>query len=216
MRRLGVTAVLCFLLAAGAARGAGFTLGVAAGEVRATSAILWARAPAGRVTVEVSRRRVGDYVRRRTSVTRTGDGTVRATVTGLLPATRYFYRFRAAGKLSATGRFETAAPAGSTEPVRFAYSGDADATPGPDGAPAFNRFGVYAAMARERNDFNVNLGDTIYSDSEVGGSPPARTVAEKWSKYRLRVALPAPRSLPAGTGPFSHLGDHQVVHEFSP
>ncbi len=24
-------------------------------------------------------------------------------------------------------------------------------------------------MAAENNDFNINLGDTIYSDSEVGG-----------------------------------------------
>ena len=32
-------------------------------------------------------------------------------------------------------------------------------------------------MAAERNHFNINLGDTIYSDSEVGGHKPALTVA---------------------------------------
>ena len=40
-------------------------------------------------------------------------------------------------------------------------------------------------MAPRRTHFNINLGDTIYSDSEVGGTPVARTVAEKWAKYRL-------------------------------
>ena len=36
-----------------------------------------------------------------------------------------------------------------------------------DGKPAFNGFQTYARMAAENNDFNVNMGDTIYSDSEV-------------------------------------------------
>ena len=53
-------------------------------------------------------------------------------------------------------------------PVRFAVSGDADATPGSNGKPAFNRFEVYQRMHAEANHFNINLGDTIYSDSEVG------------------------------------------------
>ena len=54
-------------------------------------------------------------------------------------------------------------------------------------------------MAKENNDFNVNLGDTIYSDTEVGSTvangnfQPSRTgrttVAQKWAKYKQNLAL---------------------------
>jgi alkaline phosphatase D len=70
-------------------------------------------------------------------------------------------------------------------------------------------------MATEENDFNINLGDTIYSDSEVGGSPVARTVPEKWAKYKLGLALPALRKLRASTGLYSHWDDHEFVNDFS-
>jgi phosphodiesterase/alkaline phosphatase D-like protein len=70
-------------------------------------------------------------------------------------------------------------------------------------------------MAAERNDFNVNLGDTIYSDSGVGGAPPALTRAAKWRKYRLGLALAPLRTLRAGAGLYSHWDDHEFVNDFS-
>jgi alkaline phosphatase D len=70
-------------------------------------------------------------------------------------------------------------------------------------------------MATERNDFNVNLGDTIYSDSEIGGAPAARTVPQKWEKYRLGLALPALQALRRATGLYSHWDDHEFVNDFS-
>ena len=75
---------------------------------------------------------------------------------------------------------------------------------------------VYGRMAAERNDFNVNLSDTIYSDSEVGGAPFARTLAQKWAKYRLGLALPALRRLRASAALYSHWDDHEFVNDFSP
>ena len=99
--------------------------------------------------------------------------------------------------------------------MQFAISGDADATPGPNGKPGFNRFEVYGRMARVNNAFNINLGDTIYSDSEIGGSPVARTVAQKWAKYKLGLALPALRRLRASAGLYSHWDDHEFVNDFS-
>ena len=69
-------------------------------------------------------------------------------------------------------------------------------------------------MAAARNDFNINLGDTIYSDSGVAG-PPARTAAEKWEKYKLGLALPALRTLRASAGLYSHWDDHEFVNDFS-
>ena len=70
-------------------------------------------------------------------------------------------------------------------------------------------------MADETNDFNINLGDTIYSDSEVGGAPVARTVAEKWAKYRLGLALPALRGSGRSAGLYSHWDDHEFINDFS-
>ena len=135
-------------------------------------------------------------------------------ITSLLPATRYAYRFRQAGRVSATGRFTTAPAALANAGVRFAITGDADSTPAAGGEPAYS-FGVYDRMAAERNDFNVNLGDTIYSDSGIGGAPFARTVGEKRAKYRLALAQRELRALRRSAGLYSHWGDHEFVNDFS-
>jgi alkaline phosphatase D len=191
---------------------------VAAGEVTASTAVAWTHADrAGPLTVEVSRERRFRSVlaRARATARVTRDLTVQVRLAGLRPATRYYYRFRQAGSVSPVGSFQTAPAAASPAPVRFGVSGDADATPGANGAPAFNRFEVYARMAAERNAFNVNLGDTIYSDSEAGGSKTALTVAEKRTKYRQGLSLPALRTLRASTGLYSHWDDHEFVNDFS-
>jgi phosphodiesterase/alkaline phosphatase D-like protein len=220
MRRAVACALFAAALAAaGGAKAAGFALGVAAGEVTSSSAVLWTRAPsAGPVVAELSadaRFRRG-VVRRTYRVTRATDLTLRVTVRRLRPGTRYAYRFRAGRAVSAVGRFTTASGPSSTAPVEFAYSGDADATPDPrTGAPAFNQFAVYARMAAEGNAFNVNLGDTIYSDSGVGGAAPALTIPQKWAKYRQNLALPALRRLRASTGLYSHWDDHEFINDFS-
>ena len=70
-------------------------------------------------------------------------------------------------------------------------------------------------MAAEHNDFNINLGDTIYSDSELSGSKPALTVPAKWQKYRYGLALPNLRALRASAGLYSHPDDHEFVNDFS-
>jgi alkaline phosphatase D len=132
----------------------------------------------------------------------------------LQPDTRYWYRWRQRGMTSPTGTLRTAPRPTADATVRFAISGDADATPASDGKPAFG-FGVYARMAAERNDFNVNLGDTIYSDSSVGGRPPALTVAAKRAKYKLGLEQPALRRFRASAGLYSHWDDHEFVNDFS-
>jgi phosphodiesterase/alkaline phosphatase D-like protein len=192
-----------------------FRYGVAAGEITPTSVVLWTRAPAaGPVTVVVAGggKAVQVSVGRATSAR---DLTVQGLVRGLKPATTYTYAFAQGGSRSASGRFTTAPAPTADAPVEFAVSGDADATPGPNGKPGFNRFEVYARMAAERNDFNVNLGDTIYSDSEIAGSPVARTVPQKWEKYRLGLALPALQLLRRSTGLYSQWDDHEFVNDFS-
>jgi alkaline phosphatase D len=219
MRRVVVLATLALLAAAGLgadAAGPGFRYGVAAGEITSASAVLWTRAPrVGKVTVRVSRSSsltpavlYSAEARSRNDLTVTRKVFVGA-------GTRYWFRFDQGTARSVVGTFVTAPRAQTPAGVRFAISGDADATPGSNGKPAFNSYGVYARMAAERNDFNVNLGDTIYSDSEAGGAPVARTVQQKWVKYRLGIALPALHGLRASAGLYSHWDDHEFVNDFS-
>jgi alkaline phosphatase D len=143
------------------------------------------------------------------------DLTASVPVRKLPPAATCTYRFSQGAARSPLGRFETAPLPTADVKVRFAFSGDADATAGSDGKPGFNGFETYARMATERNDFNVNMGDTIYSDSEVAGSPPALTVPAKWAKYKLGLALTPLRTLRATTGLYSHWDDHEFINDFS-
>ena len=220
MRRLvvfGAAATLAFAGISADAAERGFPYGVAAGEVTATSVILWTRtAAAGTVWLDVLRPGTSTPIKTVTlRATRSQDLTVQAAINGLHASTSYVYRFRQGSAQSELGSFETAPPAAAAANVRFAISGDADATPGANGKPGFNRFEVYARMAAEKNDFNINLGDTIYSDSEINGAPVARTVGEKWQKYKLGLALPALQRLRASTGLYSHWDDHEFVNDFS-
>ena len=210
-------AILALAVASADAASPGFRYGVAAGEITSRSAVLWTRAPrAGRVEVIVS-------ATRSLAGGRTVSGTARAAtdltlslgVEGLRSGTRYYYAFRQGSSMSRPGTFETAPLPSRNATIRFAVSGDADATPGSNGKPAVNRFQVYAAMANEANDFNINLGDTIYSDSEVGGAPIARTVAAKRDKYKLGLRLPALEWLRRSAGLYSHWDDHEFVNDFS-
>ncbi|MSO58534.1 MAG: hypothetical protein EXQ77_05790 [Thermoleophilia bacterium] len=224
MRRLAVLAALAATLLAGAlaagAAGAdgGFVYGVAAGEITSTSAILWTRAPKeGRVTLRVECQGKGTAVSAlgAGNASKGSDLTLSVPVKGLPAGAACTYRFAQAGAVSPQGRFKTAPAADADVPVRFAVSGDADATPDLAGKPAYNGFQTYARMAAARNDFNINMGDTIYSDSEVADAAVARTVADKREKYKLGLALAPLRELRAATGLYSHWDDHEFINDFS-
>ena len=219
-RAAGLIALLAVALVAVRADGAvlRFRFGVAAGEVGQGSAILWTRAPRpGAVQLQVSSSKAFRPVLRRVTARALpeNDLTVQVPVSKLAARTRYWYRFVQARAASPVGVFETPPPATADAKVRFALSGDADATPKENGQPGFNHFEVYGRMAAEGNDFNVNLGDTIYSDSELPGSKPALTVAQKWEKYRLGLALHSLRRLRAATGLYSQWDDHEFINDFS-
>jgi alkaline phosphatase D len=230
--RTGWALVVGLMLpSAAAADPSQFAYGVAAGEVKPSSAMLWTRsAPGGAITLKVSRvgalatcsaapRSVppGAHVLRKTLTARAAaDKTVRSTVTGLHPATRYFYRFCGGGAASRLGQFTTAPERTADVPIRFGLSGDADGAINPaTGLPAYNGFEVYRRMAVENNDFNVNLGDVMYSDSAVAGVPPALSLADKWGKYRLNLSYPNLRRLRSSAGLYSHWDDHEFIDDFS-
>lgn len=221
MRRLVVLAAAATLGVAALSADAatpGFRYGVAAGEITATSATVWTRAPrAGFVSLTLSAPGRSFPLREYSGVAarRADDQTARFVLRALRPGTTYTYSFSQGGENSPVGVFTTAPSVTANGAVRFAISGDADATPGPNAKPGFNGFEVYGRMAAERNDFNINLGDTIYSDSELAGAGVARTAPAKWSKYKLGLALTPLQRLRSSAGLYSHWDDHEFVNDFS-
>ena len=206
----------------------GFAYGVASGEVDQHSAVLWGRpGQPGKVTLEVGTDRAFKKVAERRVLDPTADRdfTVRSRVEGLRAGTRYFYRFVQGKQASDVGQIRTAPGPRSKATVRFAFSGDAQATADPaTGKPFFNNFEAFDAMTDERNDFNVLLGDTIYSDTQVGGDIngvelesawTATTVAEKWSVYRQNLNLAPMARFRGATSLFTHWDDHEFVNNFT-
>lgn len=198
------------------ARTPGFSLGVSAGEITPTSARLWARANrSGAYFLQISQGSFGGRCvpGRRVVARPAHDNTVQLRVRGLRPGTEYGYRFCAGRRLSEMGHFRTAPTPSSTDTVRFGLTADLDGLYR-GGRPAWNRFEVLGAMAREAFDFNVILGDVIYADS-VFPSPHAVTLDAKWAKYRLNLGYANFRRLRAVTGLYSHWDDHEFINDFS-
>jgi alkaline phosphatase D len=223
--RLPVRALLASagiaLLSASAANADSFSLGVAAGDVTANSALLWARADQpGGTRLEVATNEDFTQVVRRLKVeaTAANDLTVQRRVEGLQPSTRYWYRFTSGGAASDVGTFSTAPKQSDDATIRFAWTGDYDAERAPaETDPFWNDFEVFGSMEAEGNDFNIGLGDTIYSDSEVPGNHPvALTVEQKWAKYELNLGEEPLADLRGAAGFYSHWDDHEFINDFSP
>ena len=141
-----------------------FADGIISAEPTPDSISLWPRVTdadgPGRVLLEVARE--ADFrkvVARETVATNGGvNHAVKARVDGLRPHTEYFYRFANAKHESKVGRFRTAAPADSDEPVRFAYFSCQDYTHG--------FYNAHQVLAKEDDlDFVLCLGDYIYAES---------------------------------------------------
>jgi alkaline phosphatase D len=217
---LAIAALLLLAPSAFAARG--FSFGVTAGEVTSNSAHIWGKAnKSGAYALDIARNRRftrgldAHLVRARKS----RDNTVQLRVRGLRPDTRYWFRFARGRKRSAVGTFVTAPRPKQNATVEFALSGDQDFSPAPgQTAPYWNDGGVLRRMKAERNDFNVMLGDTIYSDSEVPGRlhPIALSVRQKWAKYKVNLRNRSLQALRRSAGFYSHWDDHEFVNDFSP
>jgi phosphodiesterase/alkaline phosphatase D-like protein len=196
-----------------------FENGVAAGEITATSAKLWGQATKkGKVTAEVAEDQEFEDLEaeKRATAEPSNDLTVQATVEGLKSGEHYLYRFCHGNQCSETGQFDTAPNAGEDETIRFAYTGDTDGTVAPGATqPFFGTFDAFAAMVAEKNDFNVHLGDTIYSDSGVAGATDALTVEQKWAKYAENLQQPNLQAIRGSAGFYSHWDDHEFINDFS-
>jgi alkaline phosphatase D len=209
------------LLVPSAASATGFSFGVAAGEVKSDSAILWARSDqSGLTAVKVATDKDFNHVVRFSLAFAFpfNDLTVQRKVDGLKSSTRYWYRFTRGSNASAVGTFVTAPGRNDNAPIRFAWTGDTDASPAVGQTqPFWNNFDIFKRMQEENNQFNIHLGDTIYSDSEVPGrlNPVALTVAQKWGKYKLNLGQAKLASLRGAAGFYSQWDDHEFINDFS-
>jgi phosphodiesterase/alkaline phosphatase D-like protein len=207
----------------------GFKYGVSSGDVSANSAILWARAnKAGTALLQVSAN--GKFgacdvssapKNMKVKAVKGNDFTLQARVNKLKPGRTYKYRWcMEGGKRSAVGHFDTAPSPNQAKTIRFAISGDQDASPLPGTkTPYWNNFEVLRRMQSEENNFNVLMGDTIYSDSEVPGvggvAGTAVSVAQKFAKYRTNLGQAAWTSLRGATSYYAHWDDHEFINDFA-
>jgi alkaline phosphatase D len=215
--RLTVLAGLVVLLGWSSAPAAGPLL-VAAGDVEATTAIVWTRAErAGELTVEYGATGTPPSGVVRVPV---ADGSIaKVRLTGLAPGTRHTYRVIAAGA-SASGEFVTSPRPDEPSPVRFAWS--ADLGGGRSCRPVATGYRVFRALAARRPDFFLFVGDTIYADHRCGGPglvPGSDFVATTLAQYRDKHAYnredPAVRAFLERTSVSAIWDDHEVRNDFA-
>lgn len=167
---------------------AAFPQGVASGDPRPDSVVLWTRAEpvrgeaAVQLLLEVSRD--GDFaqpvLRQPVTAGADSDYTVRAVVDGLDADRHYYYRFRgAAGSVSRIGRTRTAPPPDASPPVTVAFVSCQSYEQAHYGSWARLLADDEAAAPDEAIDFVLHLGDFIYERSwlrRYDGSPQVRYV----------------------------------------
>jgi phosphodiesterase/alkaline phosphatase D-like protein len=214
-------AALALALPATALAGNGFTNGVTAGEVTDSSAIIWGQTKKdGKVTAEVAtdKKFKNDVFSKTLKANKkASDDTVQTTVKKLKAGKAYSYRFCAKKKgCSDTGQFQTAPKPSQNKTIRFAYSGDETGVAAKGKTkPFWGDFKAFKTMAAEKNNFNIDFGDTIYSDPEVPNIKTALTEKQKWQMYRKKLAVKNMRTIRESTGLYNHWDDHEFINDFS-
>jgi phosphodiesterase/alkaline phosphatase D-like protein len=208
------------LVAPGTASGAkGFVDGVTASEITARTGTIWGRTmhptPVKAWVTEAGSRLSARFQAR---ARKRDNDTVQLTVGRLRPDTDYKYHWCLSGlrRCSDGGRFHTAPKPSADKTIRFAYSGDETAVSEPGHSnPFWGRMKAFKTMASEGNDFNIDFGDTIYSDPEVPGANTALTVRAKWRMYHKKLAIRNMRLIRGATGMYDHWDDHEFINDFS-
>jgi 3-phytase/alkaline phosphatase D len=187
--------------------------GVAAGDVTAVSAVLWARGDvAGRLSFELSPRTDLRGARRILRSVADPEVPAKAFVAGLRPGTTYHYRATDAEGNSSRGRFRTAPAACDGGSLRFGVSGDWRGELGP--YPSIRNI-----PARDL-DFFVKHGDTIYAENySLPGTPTAQTLPEYRAKHQEvlseRFGLNAWKDARASAAILATIDDHEVINDFA-
>jgi alkaline phosphatase D len=217
-----LSTLLVLLLSAVAAAPAGEEPLVAVGDVTPTGAVLWLRGSApgeARVRYRPASAPAETAASLSVPLLRATDFTAKVRLTGLTPGTRYGYRVESAG-VGVDGEFATAPPADSPARVKFLWSGDLGG--GKVCRPAGRGFAIFRAMAAERADFFLFVGDTVYADQRCdrpevvpGSDFIAVSLAGFRAKHRYNRQDPAAAAFYATTPVFAIWDDHEVRNDFA-
>jgi alkaline phosphatase D len=203
-----------------------FSFGVAAGFPSTSGVTLWTRVAglerSAKVAYEVATDQHFKHVVTSSKATAQAarDFTVHQPVSGLTPATEYFYRFSTTKGDSRVGRFRTLAPADSMQPLKLGYYSCSSYEAG--------FFTALGGLASEPDlDMVICLGDYIYEHHDYDG-PAARadhtgvnhdgdvqTLAEYRQKYRLYQSDPHLQDMHAAYPFFSIWDDHEVENNYA-
>lgn len=232
-KRLELAVGVAATLAAGAACAAPVTHGVAAGDVTASSAVIWSRTDREAV---MHLQLLGPHAGRELLHVPVGAGhdyTGQIEVRGLKPDTEYRYRvwFRSdrndrRDDVPATGRFRTAPAMHDAVPVSFAWGGDVagqnvcrDASEG---------FPIFKAINAMPLDFFIGLGDMIYADAVCdatgrygnaqvpGGFLQAANPRDYWAHWKYNREDNGYRTLLGDLPYYALWDDHEVANDFGP
>ena len=141
------------------------------------------------------------------------DFTARTFVKGLKPDRSYFYRFVTKDSKSPVGRFKTAPPPDSSQPVRIAFYSCQHYESG--------FYNAQRAIANEPDlDLVLCLGDYMYEYSDGEGvrrdttgnnrDGDTQLLSEYWEKYRLYKSDPDLKAMHAAHPFLSVWDDHEV------
>lgn len=213
------------------------------GDVTSNSALLWMRTdgsamvqvewapPSVWETVSKIATAVAPVARSPRMTTSLGtDYAATIALQGLVPATRYRYDILVgkaeAGKdhleatLAARGEFTTLPDARTSVPLTFAWSGDLGGQHrcriGTEGYP------IFEVIRRQRPDFFLLLGDTIYGDdvcpfppNEPGADFTATTLSEYRARHRYQRGAEALRRFLEMVPVYVIWDDHDVKNNFA-
>lgn len=186
-----------------------FTHGVASGDPRPDSVIVWTRVEGNNghqpvvVRLQVSTQQdfppqsllINEPLMARPE----WDYTIRNKVTGLTAGTRYYYRFLLGNRASTIGRTRTAAAAGTAlAQLRFAFVSCQDWNA--------NHWAGMEELAQQDLDFIVHVGDYIYEALPSG--PQTGNVEDR----HAALTLPNGTALPDGRVYATTLDDYRYLY----
>jgi len=189
--------------------------GVASGDVMQTSAVLWAHSTAlGEVKFEYS---TFDDFRiidgHETVAVVDVNQPVKVEISGLIPATKYYYRVTDAQNETAVGEFRTPWDIGISAGLSFGASRDWQQAP---------PFPSLKNVPERDLDFFIKLGDSIYADSETPALPgvvQARTLKNFLIKHNENLSSRFGSNfmalLNAPTSILATIDDHEIVDNFA-
>ena len=208
-------------------QGGSFPLGVSSGFPTTDGAVLWGHVGglerAGNLELQVARDAAFNdvVVRQIARAAPIRDYCAKRVVKGLKPGEQYWYRFATRGGSSPVGRFRTALPADSAEPVRIGFFSCQKWHQG--------FFTAHQGLAAEEDlDLVVSLGDYVYEEPAVNRVVAGRedktgalrdgdvqSLSEYREKYRLYQSDEHLRAMHAAHPVVAIWDDHEAEDDYA-